>query len=72
LEPLCSLKFYSGSGNKKTILIELLIFPVKGKKIAVEFLEGLERADNIYVQITGSLKSGQIRVNWLFTISLRF
>jgi hypothetical protein len=34
----------------------------KGNKMAVEFLEGLDRKDNIYVQITGSLRAGRIRV----------
>ena len=34
----------------------------KGNKMAVEFLEGLDREDDIYVQITGSLRAGRIRV----------
>jgi hypothetical protein len=34
----------------------------KGNKMAVQFLEELEREDDINVQITGSLKAGRIRV----------
>ena len=34
----------------------------KGNKMAVEFLEGLDRDDDINVQITGSMKAGRIRV----------
>lgn len=34
----------------------------KGNKMAVEFLEELDRGDDINVQITGSLKAGRIMV----------